>query len=129
MLTSHAMPRPWTKDDPELVARRGDWRQVFRLLKSETYAPFYSDMHANRRPRGPQARNALIHAGLSAWLTKDAARRKNMDFDGQLGDTLLTLELDPDLGIWWASTFSPQHVTVWGRPDALGACVRAHEPA
>jgi hypothetical protein len=61
-------------------------------------------------------------------LTKDAARRKNEEFNGGLGDRLVTVDLDPVFGLWWASTFSAEHVTVWGQPEAIESCIRDAEP-
>jgi hypothetical protein len=87
-----------------------------------------SDFAAGRPPRGPQRRNAAIHMGLSMWTSEFAARAKNDEFDGKLGDRVVRLELDGNLGIWWAQTFSPEHMTVWGRPEDLERCIRDIHP-
>jgi hypothetical protein len=62
--------------------------------------------------------------GLSTWTSPDSARAKNNEFGGKLGDRIAELELSGDLGVWWAQTFNPEHVTVWGRPEDLDRCVR-----
>ena len=66
--------------------------------------------------------------GLSMWLTEEAALAKNDEFDGKLGDQIAVVELDGKLGVWWAQTFSPDHMTIWGRPEDLDRCVRDIHP-
>jgi hypothetical protein len=66
--------------------------------------------------------------GLSMWISEESARAKNNEFGGRLGDHVIALELDGALGVWWAQTFSQEHMTVWGRPADLRRCVRDIHP-
>lgn len=72
-----------------------------------------------RARRAPQE-DILIFAGLSAFLTLSAARSRST----RPRTFIARLELDDDTGtIVIARTFSRAHVSVWGAPDALLACV------
>lgn len=112
------------------IVYAGDSRVAFRLSWSNNgyESSLVSDYEARRPPRGPQRRNAAIHMGISVWATEDAARAKNDEFDGKLGDTVIELALLGELGVWWAHTFSPGHMTIWGRPDELANCIRDSRP-
>jgi hypothetical protein len=104
------------------TAYRAAGQPAFRLSRGEVDPNFESDYETGRAPRGPQARSAVIHMGLSMWSSEESARAKNVEFGGRLGDHIVALELDGELGVWWAQTFSPHHMTVWGHPaDASSA--------
>jgi hypothetical protein len=106
-----------------LTAYKASKEVAFRLFRERDGLVLDSDFALNKPPRGPQI-NAPIQMGLSMWTSDEGARRKNDEFDGRLGDRIAVLELEGSLGIWWAQTFSAEHMTVWGRPDDLEECVR-----
>jgi hypothetical protein len=111
-----------------LTTYRASGEVVFRLFKGADGPILKSDYSLNKPPRGPQRRSALVHMGLSMWLSEESARSKNDDFGGKLGDHIAVLELMGELGVWWAQTFSPEHMTVWGRSEALDGCIRDIHP-
>lgn len=110
------------------TAYRASGEAAFRLFREAEGLNFESDFAANRPPRGAQKRSAPIHMGLSMWISEQSARAKNDEFDGKLGDRIAMLDLDGKLGVWWAQTFSPDHMTVWGRPEDLERCIRHITP-
>jgi hypothetical protein len=101
---------------------------AFRIFREAEGLILESDFALNKPPRGPQKRNAAIQMGLSMWASEQSALAKNDEFDGKLGDQVVRLELVGNLGIWWAQTFSPDHMTVWGRPEDLERCIREIHP-
>ncbi|HEY8630469.1 MAG TPA: hypothetical protein VIL73_08030 [Gaiellaceae bacterium] len=110
------------------TAYRASGEAAYRVFWSHKGPGFESDYAAGKAPRGPQKRAAPIHMGLSMWITEESARAKNDEFGGKLGDRVVLIELDGNLGIWWAQTFSPDHMTVWGRPEELERCIREIHP-
>lgn len=110
------------------TAVAADRKRAYRLFKDGEGLVLMSDYESKKAPRGPQKRSAPIHMGISMFATEEAARAKNDDFDGKLGDHFAVFELTGSLGVWWAQTFTPDHMTVWGNPRALENCIREVHP-
>jgi hypothetical protein len=64
----------------------------------------------------------LIHLGLSMYLepamVSATARRWP-----RIGRYIATVHLEPNNGFCYANTAQPGHITVWGRPLQLLACL------
>ena len=91
----------------EILTHRGRGQFAFRLFWEANGLALVSDYEGGKAPRGPQRRNSLIFMGLSAYQSAAAARAKNAEFDGKLGDHLAVVELDGDRGIWVGENFRP----------------------
>lgn len=111
-----------------ITAHAGSGEPAYRLYRHAEGVSFESDYVTGKGPRGPQQRNALIHMGLSMWISEEAARKKNDEFGGKLGDMIAVLELRAANSVWWAETFSAGHITVWGRSEALHSAVLEVHP-
>lgn len=108
-----------------LIARRGDGRRVYRLVAEDSPLDaewWTSDVEVDKRPRRPAQANPLIHYGLTMFATEESAREANQRRRPPM-TALAVVALRGEDGIWWASTFGQDHLTVWGRPDALTTCV------
>jgi hypothetical protein len=81
-----------------------------------------SNYERGARPRGIEAKLALIHFGLSMYLAREMAAATARRWP-RLGRHLAEVELVPSNGSCWAHTGQPGHITVWGRPLQLLACV------
>ena len=83
---------------------------------------FRSNYERDAPPRGIEVELALIHFGLSMHLSREMAVATARRWP-RLGRHLAEVELRPGNGFCWAHTVRPGHVTVWGRPPQLLACV------
>jgi hypothetical protein len=81
-----------------------------------------SNYERGARPRGIEVESALIHFGLSMYLEREMAAAMSRRWP-RLGRHLAEVELVPSNGSCWAHTGQPGHITVWGRPLQLLACV------
>lgn len=81
-----------------------------------------SNYERGARPRGIEVELALIHFGLSMYLAREMATATARRWP-RLGSHLAEIELVPSSGSCWAHTGQPGHITVWGRPPQLLACV------
>lgn len=73
-------------------------------------------------PRGAEASSALIQMGLSTYLARQKAAAIARRWP-KIGGYVSELRLRAEHGIWFAATGEPGHVTIWGRPLQLLACV------
>jgi hypothetical protein len=115
--------------DLDLLARHVDEpTDLFRIVKGASRgAPgvlesFRSNYERDAPPRGIERESALIHFGLSMFVTFDAAADR-ADRWPALGTHVARLRLEPDQGFHVAETGARVHRTVWGRPLQLLACV------
>jgi hypothetical protein len=81
-----------------------------------------SNYERGARPRGIEVELALIHFGLSMYLEREMAAATARHWP-RLGRHLAEVEIVPGTGSCWAYTGQPGHITVWGRPLQLLACV------
>ncbi|HEY3944715.1 MAG TPA: hypothetical protein VGL78_05780 [Solirubrobacteraceae bacterium] len=80
-----------------------------------------SNYERNARPRGLEIESALLHFGLSTFVTLDAAADRATRWP-TLGTHIARVRLEPGNGFHVAET-AAGHRTVWGRPLQLLACV------
>lgn len=73
-------------------------------------------------PRGVEVESALIHFGLSMYLEREMAAATARHWP-RLGRHLAEIEIVAGTGSCWAHTGQPGHITVWGRPLQLLACI------
>jgi hypothetical protein len=113
----------------DLLARHVDEPiDVFRIVAGATRgAPgvlesLRSNYERDARPRGLEIESALIHFGLSMFVTFEAAAARATRWP-KLGTHLAHLRLQPGNGFHIAETGPRPHRTVWGRPLQLLACV------
>ncbi len=83
---------------------------------------FRSNYERDAMPRGIEVEMAVIHLGLSMHLRRKMAVATARRWP-RLGRHLAEVELGPGNGFCWAHTVRPGHITVWGRPEQLFACV------
>jgi hypothetical protein len=101
---------------------------VFRIVRGgspqnpEVIVGLNSNYGRGFDPRGAEVSSALIHMGLSTYRVRDRAAGIARRWP-RIGDHVAELRLRPEHGIWFAPTGEPGHVTVWGRPLQLLACV------
>ncbi len=101
---------------------------LFRIVKGATRgAPGVLDSlrsHYERDapPRGIEQESALIHFGLSMFVSFDAAADRARRWPA-LGAQIALIRLEPANGFHVAETGARVHRTVWGRPLQLLACV------
>lgn len=101
---------------------------VFRIVRGgspqnpEVIVGLNSNYGRGFDPRGAEVSSALIHMGLSTYRVRDRAAGIARRWP-RIGDHVAELRFRPEHGIWFAPTGEPGHVTVWGRPLQLLACV------
>jgi hypothetical protein len=101
---------------------------LFRVVKGATRgAPgvldsLCSNYERDAPPRGVEREGALIHFGLSMFVTFDAAADRARRWPA-LGTHVARVRLEPGNGFHVAETGARVHRTVWGRPLLLLACV------
>lgn len=111
-----------TDDSSELIAFRGDRRILYRLVPSSvtTEDDWRSNYERGDPPRKAEIASALNHFALSMWdqehvgVLYDLSQRWP-----QLGRFVAEVEMNGELGIWYAETGPEGHFSVWGRPSDL----------
>jgi hypothetical protein len=83
---------------------------------------FRSNYELDARPRGLEVESALIHFGLSMYLEHHMAKATARRWP-RIGRHLAAVGLESSNGFCWAHTAQPGHITVWGRPLQLLACI------
>jgi hypothetical protein len=113
----------------DLVARHVDEPlDLFRIVRgAHVSAPgvleaFRSNYERDAPPRGLEVESALMHLGLSMFVTFEAAAQRAIRWPA-LGTHIAHLTLEPDNGFHFAETGATVHRTVWGRPLQILACV------
>lgn len=81
-----------------------------------------SNYERGAKPRGVEVESALVHFGLSMFVTFDAAAERATRWPA-LGRHIARIRLEPGFGFHVARTGARVHRTVWGRPLQLLACV------
>ena len=107
----HVIERPWLM-----------YRVTPAMGDAAFVKAFCSNYEKGLRPRGIEIQAAVVHMGLSmfvsheypVWLAKRVPK---------LGGHVATMRLVPDIGFCVAKTGSPGHWSVWGRPPELVGCV------
>lgn len=113
----------------DLVVRRVEQRQVaFRIVQGAAESDpgvrdsLCSNYERDARPRGLEQESTLIHMGLSMYMRRDLAEATARRWP-RIGTHIAEVNLDPGYGFCLADTGQPGHMTVWGRPLQLLACV------
>lgn len=114
----------WPSSFEVLVIDR-PWR-LYRVTPAPGDARFVEAFHSNYqkglKPRGIETQAAVIHMGLSmfvsheypVWLATSVPK---------LGGHVATMRLVPDVGFCVAKSGSVGHWSVWGRPSEFVDCV------
>jgi hypothetical protein len=112
-----------------LIVHRADEAVVaFRIVKGmnrgdpATLDSLRSNYELGARPRGLEIESTIIHLGLSMYLTFEMAAATAQRWP-RIGRRVAEVHLQPENGFCYADTAQPGHVTVWGRPLQLLACV------
>jgi hypothetical protein len=112
-----------------LIVRQTDDAVVaFRIVKGvnrgdpATLDSLRSNYELGARPRGLEIESALIHLGLSMYLTLKMATATARRWP-RIGRRVAEIHLQPENGFCYADTAQPGHITVWGRPLQLLSCV------
>jgi hypothetical protein len=92
---------------------RSDLREDPVMLNS-----FKSNYELSDPPRRVERDAAVIHMGISTYLTSRAATETALRFP-KLGDYIARLLLGAGQGVNLAQTGHPGHLTVWGDPVKL----------
>jgi hypothetical protein len=115
--------------DLDLLARHvAEPIDLFRIVKGATRgAPgvlesLRSNYERDAPPRGVERGSALIHLGMSMFVTFEAAAERATRWPA-LGPYIARVRLEPGNGFHIAETGARVHRTVWGRPLQLLACV------
>lgn len=110
------------------VSTAGEHVIAYRIVKSVHRGDplmldvFRSNYERGARPRGLEVESALVHFGLSMYLQRKMATATARRWPG-LGVHIAEFRLEPGNGFCWAHTAPPGHITVWGRPLQLLACI------
>jgi hypothetical protein len=115
--------------DLDLLARHvAQPVDLFRIVKGSTRGAagvldsLRSNYERDAPPSGVERESALIHLGLSMFITFDAAADRATRWPA-LGAHIARVRLEPGHGFHVAETGARVHRTVWGRPVQLLACV------
>lgn len=115
--------------DHDLLARRVEAPvDLYRIVKGGTRgAPgvldsLRSNYERDAPPRGIEQESALIHFGLSMFVSFDSAADRARRRPA-LRTHIARVTLEPGNGFHVAETGARVHRTVWGRPLQLLACV------
>jgi hypothetical protein len=101
---------------------------VYRIVKGvhredpDTLDSFRSNYELDAQPRGLELESALIHMGLSMYLTLEMATATALRWP-RIGGHIAKVHLEPHNGFCYAATAQSGHLTVWGRPLQLMACI------
>lgn len=114
----------WTPDDGKLRLRRGDHRTLYRLVhtewsQDEDWRSHYENKH---RPLKAEMACAAVYMGVSMWGQPEVPRVLAKRYP-RIGDHLAAVQLNGEIGIWFAATNAKGHYTVWGRPTDLRDCM------
>ena len=100
--------------------------RLFRVSSARDDGAFLDSLRSHyeldRPPRGPEARAAVIHMGLSMFDRREVATELARRVP-KLGGHVATVDLMPGLGVCIAKTGGAAHWSVWGRPPQLAECV------
>ena len=111
-----------------VVHRVDDLVLAYRIVKSvHSNDPvivdsFRSNYELDALPRGLEVESTLIHLGLSMYLKPRMAIATAQRWP-QIGRYIATVHLQPNNGFCYANTAQQGHITVWGRPLRLFACI------
>lgn len=101
---------------------------VFRIVQAGSaqdlaiLASLRSNYERGVAPRGAEVSSALIQMGLSTYRAREKAAAIARRWP-KIGGYTAELRLRPEHGLWFAATGEPGHITIWGRPLQLLACV------
>ena len=101
---------------------------LYRIVKGATHGhpgvidSLRSNYERAARPRGLEAASALVQMGLSMYVARDLAIATAMRWP-RIGAHVAEMRLEASHGFGVAATGQRGHMTVWGRPLQLLACV------
>lgn len=118
-----------SQSDLDLLARAvQEPIDLFRIVRGGTRgAPgvldsLRSNYERDAPPRGIERESALIHFGLSMFVSLEAAAQRAQRWPA-LGSHIAWIRLEPSHGFHLAETGARVHRTVWGRPLQLLASI------
>ncbi len=99
---------------------------LYRLVdsKRDVLASLSSNYELQQPPRKIERVYAVIHMGISTFVTYDGARHTQQAWP-KLGDSIARLELPADNGFCIDRPQRGSHRTLWGAPLDLYECVTA----
>jgi hypothetical protein len=106
---------------------------VFRIVRSEHREDpvFLNSLRSNYEmgdePRKVERSSSVIHMGISTYSAESVAIGTAQKWD-KLGDYIAQLRLPHGLGINFARTGHPLHLTIWGDPVKLRDVVVGIQP-
>jgi hypothetical protein len=83
---------------------------------------FRSNYELGAPPRGLECESTLIHLGLSMYREVEMAIATALRWP-RIGRYVAEVHLNPNNGFCYVATAQHGHLTVWGRPPQLVACV------
>jgi hypothetical protein len=89
---------------------------------------FRSNYELGAPPRSLEFESMLIHLGLSMYLKAEMAIATALRWP-RIGQHVAEVHLEPNNGFCYAATAQHGHLTVWGRPLQLVACISDILPA
>jgi hypothetical protein len=104
--------------------RPGTWFEAYRIVRSDAREDpallncFRSNFDLCREPRRAERSSAVIHMGISMYMTPSAAIETAQAFP-KLGSYVAFLRLEHGHGFNWARTGPDCHLTIWGDPVKL----------
>jgi hypothetical protein len=110
--------------------RPGKLLTVYRIVMTgDRGSPLLADSlrshyERGRPPRGAEFRAAVIHMGLSVYLSDLSARATAHRYP-QIGTFIAELRLRGERGFNYAATGQPGHLTIWGDPIKLQEAIVA----
>jgi hypothetical protein len=113
----------------DLIVHRADEPVIaYRIVRESRHEnpalldSLRSNYELGAPPRGLEVESALIHLGLSMYLKLAMATATAQRWP-RIGRHVAEVHLTPNNGFCYAATAQPGHLTVWGRPLQLLACV------
>ncbi|MDQ3768039.1 MAG: hypothetical protein M3370_00955 [Actinomycetota bacterium] len=112
---------------------QGVTMRVYRIVRTEIVDDpmmlnsFRSHFALGEEPRRVERQSALMHMGISVYTDPSVARGTAERFP-KLGDYIAEVNIDATMGVDYARTGHPLHLTLWADPVKLCAAVADIEP-
>lgn len=109
------------RDPPLEVWRLSESLTTYRIVKTDRpYDPalldsFKSNYELRRKPRRAEISFTPMHMGISVYLRPERAHATARAFP-MIGEYVARVELEPEMGVAFALTAEPGHLTLWARP-------------
>ena len=110
--------------DPLEVWRLAEPLTTYRIVKTDrAYDPllldsFKSNYDLRREPRRAEIEFTPTHMGISVYRAIERAMSTARAFP-RIGGFVAQVQLEPEMGVAFALTAEPGHLTLWGRPLQL----------